>query len=233
IKKEFCLSFKLNKDIMKIFKRLLSLRNNEIWFCNLEINQKIIFNNKKYDLENFSNTSEEYYELLEKSGLINFLKSINNLNLSSLLYGIECGLDSNARKNRTGKRMEEVVEKYFDYYKDKYNLQYEKQVKFSEVYKKYLNKNFDLNSYRNKKFDFVIRENDLIWFVECNFFSSSGSKLDSIAGEFRDLSKYISTDNLRFVWITDGKGWLSARSSFEQSYNEIEHLYTLEDLNNL
>lgn len=234
IKKEFEISFAMDKKFMKIFKRLLSLRNNEIWLCDLQINKKIVFDLKKYDLENFSNSWQDYYELLEKSGLISFLKSISNLNLSSLLYGIECGLDSNARKNRTGKRMEAIVESYFRYYKDKYDLKYEKQIKLTDASKKYLNKDLNLGIHRNKKFDFAVKEKDMLWLVECNFFSSNGSKLDSVAGEFRDLNKHIKEfANIKFVWITDGIGWLSAKSSFEQAYEEITYLFTLDDLNNL
>lgn len=232
-KRDFEVMFSIDKKFMVIFKMLLSLRNKEMWFCDLKKdNTKIYFENKKFDLLNFEGNWEDYYDLIEKSGLLSFLRKIENLELSSILYGIECGLDSNARKNRTGTKMEEVIGDYLEFYKDKYDFKFNSQVKLSNILSKtsyfnFLNENF----LKDKVFDFVIEKENTFWLIECNFFSTSGSKLDSIVGAYKDLNEIIKQfKNINFVWITDGKGWLKTKNSFKEAYDSIEYFYTIYDL---
>lgn len=36
----------------------------------------------------------------------------------------------------------------------------------------------------------------------------------------------------KFVWITDGGGWISARRNLEETFNVLEDLYNIADMDN-
>ena len=35
-----------------------------------------------------------------------------------------------------------------------------------------------------------------------------------------------------FVWFTDGKGWKSARNNLEETFDVMEHVYNINDMEN-
>ena len=49
---------------------------------------------------------------MKKTGLFNLLQNHLVNNLYDYVLGVECGLNSNARKNRGGHLMEDAVEKF-------------------------------------------------------------------------------------------------------------------------
>ena len=88
---------------------------------------------------------------------------------------------------------------------------------------------------QTKKFDFVYKsKNDnKIIVMEVNYYGTQGSKPNETAKSYIELNNKIKVmDNVKFVWITDGKGWLSSKTNLEDAYDEIENLYTLVDLEN-
>ena len=98
--------------------------------------------------------------------------------------------------------------------------------------------NIDLSAISNtgkteKRFDFVVKTEDMIYVIETNFYSSGGSKLNETARSYKNIA--IESNNiigLKFVWFTDGKGWESARHNLEETFDIMEHLYNLNDLEN-
>lgn len=103
----------------------------------------------------------------------------------------------------------------------------------SEVEKRF---NIDLSKISNKgktekRFDFVFVNNNKIYGVECNYYSSGGSKLNETARSYKKLaieSKDIS--NFTFIWLTDGKGWYSAKHNLEETFEELKTTFNLYDL---
>lgn len=84
---------------------------------------------------------------------------------------------------------------------------------------------------KNKKFDFVVEHNEMTYFIETNFFNNSGSKIDAEAHRLIEISKNINkSDKYRFLYITDGKGWLSTKSEFKQVIQDIDYIYFIDDL---
>ncbi len=84
-----------------------------------------------------------------------------------------------------------------------------------------------------KRFDFVIKTDNMIYGIETNFYSSGGSKLNETARSYKTLALEIDTiDGLEFVWFTDGKGWTSARHNLEETFDVMEHVYNIKDLEN-
>ena len=84
-----------------------------------------------------------------------------------------------------------------------------------------------------KRFDFVIKTAQMIYGIETNFYGSGGSKLNETARSYKTLA--LETDMIEdftFVWFTDGKGWASARNNLEETFDVMEHIYNINDLEN-
>ena len=86
-----------------------------------------------------------------------------------------------------------------------------------------------------KKFDFVIRTNSTVYGIETNFYggSGSGSKLNETARSYKLIardSKEIK--GFKFVWITDGTAWKNARNDLKATFDVLDNLYNLTELEN-
>jgi type II restriction enzyme len=68
--------------------------------------------------------------------------------------------------------------------------------------------------------------------VETNFYSAGGSKLKSTAGEYKDLFKFCKENNIEFVWITDGNGWISTRKPLKETFELTDYLLNLNMIKN-
>lgn len=200
-----------NKSAFEVLNILIAVRDNKV---------KTIYNGIYYSLEDFFDTPENIYQFIKLTKLEELFKNREIKNLVDYVYGIEVGLDTNARKNRGGDNMSKIVENAFI----ANNIPYRKEVKsteFSELTS--LGKNV-------KQFDFVIYA-DKIYLIEINFYSSSGSKLNEIARAYTDIGPKINQNrNFEFVWITDGVGWYSAKNKLEEAYINIPSVYNLTTL---
>lgn len=183
-----------------------------------------------YDFKNLNHSVEEYSEFLSKSGLLSLLQNRKIKNLVDYALGIEVGMDTNARKSRSGKIMESIVSTFF-----KLNeIEYHSQMKSKEIDELY-GTNLCSIGKATKKFDFVYKSkvDGKIVLMEVNYYGTQGSKPNETAKSYIELnSKVNKLENTRFVWITDGKGWLRSKDNLEDAYDEIEHLYTIKDLEN-
>ena len=158
-------------------------------------------------------------EYLEGTGLADIFRQKKINDLVDYVFGIETGLDSNARKNRSGHVMEDMVARILD----NNGIGYQKEV--------YSTKWPDLQRVLGddeKRFDFVIESSKKIYLIEVNFYSGGGSKLNEVARSYSDIApKVNSVPGFEFVWITDGVGWKSARNKLQEAYNIIQSIYNL------
>lgn len=174
-------------------------------------------------LDTYFNSPKTILEYIENTGLGDIFKSKNVTNLVDYVFGIEVGLDTNARKNRGGDNMSKAVSLIFDnakvFYKcEVYNSIFPEIISFGE----------DV-----KRFDFVIKTNIKTYLIETNFYNSGGSKLNEVARAYSDISLKINQYlNYEFVWITDGQGWYSAKNKLQEAYSIIPSLYNLKTLEN-
>lgn len=172
-------------------------------------------------LNSYFETPELIYEFIEKTGLAEIFKTKQIKNLVDYVFGIEVGLDTNARKNRGGKNMERAVAKIFESHKIPFRREIE-HTEFTEL----ISLGGDI-----KRFDFVIETKKKIYLIEANFYNSGGSKLNETARSYTDIAPKINQyDNYEFVWITDGQGWKSAKNKLEEAYNNIPSVYNLKSL---
>ncbi len=158
-------------------------------------------------------------EFLNTTGLTEIFQSKKINDLVDYVFGIETGLDTNARKNRSGHAMEGMVARIFD----KNGVEYRQEV-YSSEWPSITNVLGD----DEKRFDFVIKTTTKTYLVEVNFYSGGGSKLNEVARSYSDIAPKInSVTGFEFVWITDGIGWKSAKNKLQEAYNIIPSIYNL------
>ena len=79
----------------------------------------------------------------------------------------------------------------------------------------------------SRRADFIIYKNNKIFWIETNFYSGGGSKLKSTAGEYKSLYEFCNSNNIEFIWITDGGGWKSAEKAIEETFIETDYIFNL------
>jgi len=215
-------------EVLKCIPLLLAVRANEIYAIDSE--GEFTYNFKKPNL-----SVEQYKVFMRKTGLFDLIENHIVNNLVDYATGVETGLDSNGRKNRGGHLMENLVESFIKksgFVKDE---TYFKEMYIHQITEKW---NIDLSAISNqgkteKRFDYVVKTPNMIYGIETNFYGSGGSKLNETARSYKTLALETDTiDGFTFVWFTDGKGWTSARHNLEETFDVMEHIYNIKDLEN-
>ena len=215
-------------ETLECIPLLLAVRSREI-FVKDEINEYLF----KFDKMVYS--IKDYIKFMRESGLFDLLQNHIINNLYDYVLGIEVGLDSNGRKNRGGHLMENLVESYIIKAGYKKDINYFKEMYLKDIEKKW---NLDLSEMSGhntstKRFDFVIKTDKQVYVIETNFYSSGGSKLNETARSYKMLAEESKkVDGVTFIWFTDGTGWISARKNLEETFNELETMYNIDDLDN-
>lgn len=176
-------------------------------------------------------SDEDCAYFLRETGIFDLLRNRKISNLSDYIFGVEVGLDTHARKNRTGKLMENAVEKELQ----RCNVQYSAQVSktHSAIIELLDKKTMDKIFSASKKYDFVVSVSDKLYFIETNFYSRGGSKPSTISRLYNKVSfAFASLKNVHFVWVTDGPGWNDEKGDLEKAYKTMPYLYNLTDIEN-
>ena len=172
-------------------------------------------------LESYFTSLQGVINYIEQTGLAEVFKNKNITNLVDYVFGVEVGLDTNARKNRGGENMAKAVALKFK----GANIPYRAEVDSTE-FEEIKSLGQDL-----KRFDFVVQTSKKIYLIETNFYNSGGSKLNEVARAYTDIAPKINQyDKFEFVWITDGQGWLSAKNKLGEAYSLIPSVYNLATL---
>ena len=228
IEKDFEVLLKKYPETLKCIPVLLAVRANEIY--TIDGDGEYTYNFKKPNL-----SIEQYKVFMRKTGLFDLIANHVVNNLVDYATGVETGLDSNGRKNRGGHLMENLVESFIKkagFVKDK---SYFKEMYIQEITKKW---GVDLSAISNqgkmeKRFDFVIKTENMIYGIETNFYASGGSKLNETARSYKQIAQEAeSIDGFTFVWFTDGKGWNNAKHNLEETFDVLPHVYNIDDLEN-
>lgn len=215
----------LRKSVEAIWKRdRTAFRVMDILIAVRSNGKKVILDSSGQSvvLDSLFTSVDGVMEYLEETGLADIFRQKKINDLVDYVFGIETGLDSNARKNRSGHVMEKMVASIFD----KNNISYRKEVYSTE----WKNLQFVLGD-DEKRFDFVIETTNKIYLIEVNFYSGGGSKLNEVARSYSEIAPKInSVLGFEFVWITDGIGWKSAKNKLQEAYNIIPNIYNLTSL---
>lgn len=226
IEKDFLEIISKYPETLEVIPILLAKRENEI-YCQDEAKGNILYNFKKKNC-----TNEQYAYFMKQTGLFDLLQKKKINNLVDYVYGVEVGLDSNARKNRGGHQMENLVESFLK----KGGYKYYKEMRTPDVEEKF---HLNLSRLTNgssvvKRFDFVVETENQIYAIETNFYSSGGSKLNETARSFKMIAEEtLFINGLTFIWITDGiNGWRSTRTNLKETFDIMENLINITDLEN-
>ncbi len=194
-------------EVIPIIPLIIAIRDKNIVI--LDIGDKLFFKEISFIPKVKDEEIEDILEFCDKSGIINLFVKINDL--YAYILGMEVGLDSNARKNRSGKIFEQILELFL-------------KKKIREFNANLILKSQDnIKLKRNKVFDFVIYKNNEPKIVmECNFYSSTGSKPIETANAYISLQKEVDEEDLTFIWVTDGPAWKLMQDTVRSSFNEIE-----------
>lgn len=226
IENEFMQIVSKYPETLKCIPLLLAVRANEIYA--IDGDGEFSYNFKKM---NYS--PEQYTVFMRKTGLFDLMGKHIIHSLVDYATGVETGLDSNGRKNRGGHLMEDLVESSIvkaGYIKGQ---NYFKEMYIHEITEKW---GIDLSAISNqgkaeKRFDFVIKTENMIYGIETNFYASGGSKLNETARSYKQIAQEVDTiDGFTFVWFTDGKGWQSARRNLEETFDVLDTVYSIDDL---
>lgn len=170
-------------------------------------------------LDTLFTTIDGVMEYLDNTGLTYIFQQKKINDLVDYVFGIETGLDTNARKNRSGHIMEGMVANIFDSHSIPYR---------QEVYSSEWPEITEVLGDDEKRFDFVVETAEKKYLIEVNFYSGGGSKLNEVARSYSDIAPKInSAPRFEFVWITDGIGWNSAKNKLQEAYNIIPKVYNL------
>ena len=216
-------------EVIKCIPTLLAVRQYEIIVLDDEGNKL------EYNFKNMNYSINQYKVFMRETGLFNLLEKHLVNNLYDYVLGIEVGLDSNGRKNRGGHLMENLVESYIIKAGYKKDVNYFKEMYLKDIEKRW---NLDLsemsgNNTSTKRFDFVIKTDNQVYVIETNFYSGGGSKLNETARSYKMLAQESKkVEGVTFIWFTDGTGWNSARKNLEETFNELETMYNIDDLEN-
>ncbi|WP_085875797.1 type II restriction endonuclease [Peptoniphilus vaginalis] len=233
IENEFIKLIKNYPEIIKCIPILLAVRLNEIYCQDDNGGFLYKFNVLQQNVEEKTMDYDNYVYFMKETGLFDLLENHIVNNLIDYVTGVETGLDSNGRKNRGGHLMENLVENYIKRAGFRKNENYFKEMYISEISSKW---NIDLSNISNKgkmekRFDFVLKTSSMIYAIETNFYSGGGSKLNETARSYKTLAvESQDIDGFTFVWITDGKGWFSAKNNLEETFDIMENIYNIKEL---
>lgn len=245
IEHDFLALCKKYPDVLHVVPTLLAVRNFEVPILEVGILTTYNFGNKGE-----KNSPQEYADFMRGTGLFEIMERHSISNLYDYVTGVEVGLDSNGRKNRGGHLMENLVESYLlqaglekresergapligdpaetgVYYKELYSSQAQNFW------------NIDLSPITNagtvrKRFDFVVKTTKGLFGIETNFYASGGSKLNETSRSYKEMAQEADEVNgFTFVWVTDGCGWMSARNNLRETFEVMDAIYNLNDLDN-
>lgn len=228
IKSEFIELLKKHTSIARLIPILVASRETSF-----KILSKYGYDSFVYDDFSFRNkgslTTEEIKKIVQFADETGFLKLLASKRIKSVVdyvIGVEVGLNSNGRKNRTGKLMEDIVEFFVKDICKRNKYEYIIQANARKVKQKWnLNLTIDKSS---RNIDFAVYNGRYLYLIETNFYGGGGSKLKSTAGEYKIMFDYWKKDGHKFVWITDGLGWKATHRPLRETFNHIDYLLNLE-----
>lgn len=188
--------------------------------CRKRDGKKVIDNTlTTVPLVDFLTSPEKVITFLNETGLASVLSNKQIKNLVDYVFGVEVGLDSNARKNRSGKIMENRILEL---------IRAEKLTCRTQVFSSEWPAMDAALGADKKQFDFLVETRKKHYLMEVNFYSGGGSKLNEVARSYAELApKVNAVPGFEFVWVTDGMGWLSAKSKMQEAFCSIPSVYNL------
>jgi len=236
IEEEFLTLIEEYPKVRKILPILIAIRDDKL-SCTPIITDidTLIPENKRYIFNDEINETikKELLIFFKETGLKDFFENKAVKNLVDYCIGVEVGFDTNARKNRTGTLMENIVSNFLkDFCTENKNFHYIEQATQKRI-KQFFDYDIAIDK-NSRRFDFALYDtlNKKLYLFEVNYYSGGGSKLKATAGEYQYLNDFLKAQNLTFIWVTDGIGWFTALNPLEETFNHNDYVINLEMLKN-
>lgn len=220
-------------EVVTAFPLLIGLRKKTIQI--LESNNSIDWKYKTYNFKTppsilDESTKKDYTKLFVDSGLLDFIQNGKLKSILDYAYGVEVGLDTNARKNRGGHLMEELISSLLTPIAGKLGYKIMSEANEQKM-KNEWNKELPVDK-SSRRIDFALYNGENLVLVETNFYSGGGSKLKATAGEYLTMFDYWKSHNIEFIWITDGAGWKKTHKPLRETFDHTDYIFNLEMIKN-
>lgn len=159
----------------------------------------------------------------KKTGIEELFKTIKVLH--DYLIGVEVGLDTNARKNRSGNFMEKIIETELENAKNKIHFDVLPKKGFKNIAK--LHNIIVPNGLLNRTPDFTIKKGEKLISIEVNFYADSGSKPQEIVDSYINRQRELREAGWSFIWITDGKAWIGGTNQLRKAFENMDYVMNL------
>jgi len=236
IEQEFLSLVEEYPKVRKILPILIAIRDDKLSGMPIITDvETLIPENKKYIFNNSidENIKKELLIFFRESGLKDIFENKHIKNLVDYCFGVEVGMDTNGRKNRTGDLMENLVGKYLETFcQENPSFAFIGQATKDKIKKAF---DYDIKIDKNsRRFDFALfdKSKNKLFLIEANYYSGDGSKLKATAGEYQYLNDFLKAQNIDLIWITDGAGWKTALRPLEETFNHNDYVINLEMLKN-
>ncbi|WP_449453863.1 type II restriction endonuclease [Streptococcus suis] len=223
--------FNKQPSLLKAIPSLIASRDKTLDILSIDADDNMSFDNLDFAIID-EDRIVDYTNFVDATGLLDFLQKKANRSLVDYVYGVEAGLDSNARKNRSGTTMEGILERTVARVCKEYGLEFKAQATAP-----FIKDNWGIEvpvDKSERRFDVAVFSKDKhkLRLIETNYYGGGGSKLKAVAGEFTELSQFVTktTDDVNFVWVTDGQGWKTAHLPLEEAFGHITHVFNLDML---
>ena len=223
--------FTQQPNLLEAVPVLFASRDVHLDVMEVDEDESIFFYN--LDFKNVDTTNiQKYVDFMQKSGLLDFLKHSANRSLVDYAYGVEVGLDSNGRKNRSGKVLEDLLEGQLRAVADFYGYQTMTQAtahRMRQEWQVEVPVDKSERKFNGALFDSHKRR---LFLFETNYYGGGGSKLKSVAGEFKSLYNHIiqNSEGIEFVWVTDGQGWKTTAKPLSEAFAVIPNIFNINQL---
>ena len=226
---EFKLLIKKNPNITKVIPALVVRDGNNTQKFKILVdyqNKKLVYEDYDFSKKEISDEDiKKYLHFVKETGLESLITNKKIKNLVDYMIGVEAGLDSNARKNRGGHAMENIVEAFIKDVCEKNDFRYLREANAEKIKTKF-NYNVPVDK-SSRRYDFVIDNKKELFIIETNFYGGGGSKLKSTAGEYKNLFDVLKKEKYKFFWVTDGLGWKTAEKTLRETFNHNDYLFNL------
>ena len=209
-------------EVVPVIPFLIAVRGKSIKIADIGGNIEYSFSKcKEYSNEEI----DRIVYFAKECGLLTVLADKSIKNLVDYAIGVEVGLDTNARKNRSGDTMQNLTEIHVKAICDKHGYKYLAQATASKIKDKF---GKDVKSDKaNRQFDFAVDTGAKLYLMEVNYYGGGGSKLKSVAGEFSSLFDLVKNENTGFIWVTDGEGWLTAKRPLRETFDHTNYVMNI------
>lgn len=211
---------KKNPETVKIIPLIIAVRDMDISV--IKDPERPLETLTKYDFSKKSLTDADIKTIVsfcEKSGILELFSGFKIKDLRDYLLGVETGLDTNARKNRSGSAMESLITPILEKIE---NIEFISQKKFGKI----SDKNWIpvCDGLKARKFDYAIKSPKKCYNIEVNYYSGQGSKPQEIVDSYINRNNELKRSNWGFIWITDGIGWKSGVNQLTKAFNEMDYV---------